>query len=68
MCICPRCTTKLVTMRAFTGMRIGEFPVIHETSDYIIVETRTNQLKFSKKTGRQVNAKKPAYANMIEAI
>lgn len=56
-----------VVMRAFTGMLIGVFKVVKKTKTYIAVETAKGQpLKFDKKTGIQMDAKNPKFANRIE--
>lgn len=56
-----------VVMRAFTGMLIGVFKIVKKTKTYIAVETSRGQsLKFDKKTGIQMDAKNPKFANRIE--
>ena len=56
-----------VVMRAFTGMLIGVFKIVKRTKTYIAVETSKGQpLKFDKKTGIQMDAKNPKFANRIE--
>lgn len=56
-----------VVMRAFTGMLIGVFKIAKKTKTYISVETARGQvLKFDRKTGIQVDAKNPKFANRIE--
>ena len=55
-----------VVMRAFTGMLIGEFKVVAETSEAITVETKKGELSFDKKTGIQLNPNNPKFANRIE--
>lgn len=56
-----------VVMRAFTGMLIGVFKIVKKTKTYISVETARGQsLKFDKKTGIQMDAKNPKFANRIE--
>ena len=56
-----------VVMRAFTGMLIGVFKIVKKTKTYIAVETARGQsLKFDKKTGIQMDAKNPKFANRIE--
>lgn len=55
-----------VVMKAFTGMLIGEFKVVAETSEVITVETKKGELSFDKKTGIQLNPNNPKFANRIE--
>lgn len=55
-----------VVMKAFTGMLIGEFKVVAETSEAITVETKKGELSFDKKTGIQLNPNNPKFANRIE--
>lgn len=56
-----------VVMRAFTGMLIGVFKIAKQTKTYIAVETADGKtLKFDKKTGIQMDAKNPKFANRIE--
>jgi hypothetical protein len=58
---------KVVMVKAFTGMPIGEFPITHETKTSIEVTTNKGDiLKFDRKSGAQMNAKNPKYANRIE--
>lgn len=52
---------------AFSGMPIGELEVIAETNTQIqLVTTKGLVLKFDRKTGLQLNAKNPKYANRVE--
>jgi hypothetical protein len=58
---------KKVLVKAFSGMPIGELPITQETPKYI--EVRTNKgitLKFDRKSGLQMNATNPKYANKID--
>lgn len=56
-----------VTVRAFTGMMIGEFEVVKETKTQLVVKTKKgDELKFDKKTGLQTNGNNPKFANRIE--
>lgn len=57
-----------VVLRAFTGMLIGEFKVVAETSEAITVETKKGELSFDKKTGIQLNPNNPKFANRIERM
>lgn len=55
-----------VVMKAFTGMLIGEFKVVAEDAEVIIIETKKGELSFDKKTGIQMNPNNPKFANRIE--
>lgn len=55
-----------VLMRAFTGMVIGVFKVIDENDKAIAVTTKKGKMWFSKRDGKQVNAKNKKFANQIE--
>ena len=55
-----------VVMRAFTGMLIGEFKVVAEDAEVIVIETKKGELSFDKKTGIQLNPNNPKFANRIE--
>ena len=57
-----------VVMKAFTGMLIGEFKVVAETSEAITVETKKGELSFDKKTGIQLNPNNTKFANRIERM
>lgn len=55
-----------VVMRAFTGMLIGVFKIQKETKTYIMVKAANGkEMKFDKKTGLELNAKNPRFANRI---
>lgn len=55
-----------VVVRAFTGMLIGVFKIAKQTKTYIMVKAvNGSELKFDKKTGLQLNAKNPRFANRI---
>jgi hypothetical protein len=59
---------KVVTVYAFTGMRIGELEVVSETEEEIVVKKGDGKkMKFDKKTGIQTDCKKPRYANRLQA-
>jgi hypothetical protein len=48
-------------------MPIGELPITAETKTTIEVQTSSGEhIKFDRKTGLQVNAKNPRFANKIE--
>lgn len=55
-----------VILRAFTGMLIGEFKVVAEDAEVIVIETKKGELSFDKKTGIQLNPNNPKFANRIE--
>lgn len=56
-----------VVMRAFTGMLIGVFKIAKQTKTQITVEAANGAtLKFDRKTGAQIGAKNPKFANRIE--
>lgn len=56
-----------VTVRAFTGMLIGEFEIAKETKKLLVVKTKKgDELKFDKATGLQTNGNNPKFANRIE--
>lgn len=57
-----------VVMRAFTGMLIGVFAISEQNDDTISVKTVDGKriMTFSRKTGIEINAKKPQFANRIE--
>ena len=55
-----------VVMKAFTGMVIGVFKIHKESKDTIYVKTQKGILGFNKKTGLQVAANNPKFANRIE--
>ena len=58
---------KKVTVKAFTGMMIGEFEVVKETKKLLVVKTKKgDELKFDKATGLQTNGNNPKFANRIE--
>lgn len=54
-----------VTMVTFTGMNLGQFVVDTCDDETIVVTTRKDNVAFSRKTGLQVDSKKPKYANRI---
>lgn len=57
-----------VVMKAFTGMLIGEFKVVAEDTEVIVIETKKGELSFDKKTGIQINPNNPKFANRIERM
>lgn len=57
-----------VILRAFTGMLIGEFKVVAEDAEVIVIETKKGELSFDKKTGIQLNPNNPKFANRIERM
>ena len=57
---------KTVNVRAFTGMLIGTFEVVKETSKTILVKTRKGKMKFDKDSGLQLDARNPKFANRID--
>ena len=57
-----------VVMKAFTGMLIGEFKVVAEDAEVIVIETKKGELSFDKKTGIQLNPNNPKFANRIERM
>ena len=55
-----------VEVRAFTGMVIGLFKVVKETKTKLgVVTAKGDKLIFDKKTGLQINANNPRFANRI---
>lgn len=57
---------KTVNVRAFTGMLIGTFEVVKETSKTITVKTHKGKIKFDKASGLQLDARNPKFANRID--
>ena len=56
-----------VIVRAFTGMLIGVFKIHKQTKTTLTVcKADGSELKFDKKTGKQIGAKNPRFANSIE--
>lgn len=62
------CGDEEVIVRAFTGMLIGVFAIYEQNADTISVKTIDGKrtMTFSRKTGIEINAKKPQFANRIE--
>lgn len=59
----------MVTLKAFTGMNLGQYPVLpshSDTTDVITIQTQKGILKFNAKTKLQLKAKNPKFANRIE--
>lgn len=54
-----------VVLKAFTGMIIGVFEVTKRTSKTVTVKTAKGELKFDAKTGIQIDASNPKFANRI---
>ena len=54
-----------VILKAFTGMVIGVFEITKKTSKTITVKTSKGELKFNAKTGAQLDAANPKFANHI---
>lgn len=56
-----------VIMRAFTGMYIGVYKIAKQTKTYVVIKTSNGtELKFDKKTGKQLGVENPRFANSIE--
>lgn len=55
-----------VLLMAFTGMIIGAFPVVESNSKTVVVKTNKGNLKFDAKTGIQIDANNPKFANRID--
>lgn len=55
-----------VTLKAFTGMIIGEFSISKMTKKVITIITGKGELTFDRSTLKQMNAKNPKFANRIE--
>ena len=57
----------VVTLLGFTGMNIGDFPVVEATKTELTIETKKGTLSFSRKTGKQLGLpeEKEKYANKI---
>ena len=53
-------------LMTFTGMVVGDYKILRYNKKYIEVETQKGVIRFSKETGKQVDAEKPKYANKIE--
>ena len=56
---------KTVTLLAFTGMIIGEYPIKSETATTITIETKHGDMEIDKATKLQVNAKNKNFSNRI---
>lgn len=59
---------QIVELNAFTGMKIGLFPVEFDTNvNTMYIWTKNNKLlTFDSHIGIQINAKNPRFANKIE--
>ena len=56
----------VVYMKGFTGMKLGEFPVIAANAKAVKIQKKDGtQMTFSKETGKQTDAKNEKYANSI---
>ena len=57
----------VVTLLGFTGMNIGNFPVVKATKTELTIETKKGLLTFSRKTGKQLGLpeEKERYANKL---
>ena len=57
----------VVTLLGFTGMNIGDFPVVKATKTELTIETKKGLLTFSRKTGKQLGLpkEKERHANKI---
>lgn len=57
----------VVTLLGFTGMNIGDFPVVKATKTELTIETKSGLLTFSRKTGKQLGlpVEKERHANKI---
>lgn len=56
-----------VVMRAFTGMLIGVFKIVEQTKKVISIELANGtHMDFDPKTGKELNAPNPRFANRIE--
>lgn len=50
---------------AFTGMSLGTFPIVSESKNVTIVQTKKGELSFNTKTGAQLDAKNPKFGNKL---
>lgn len=57
---------RVVNVRAFTGMLIGQFRVEAEDDFTVTVNTAKGNLKFDKRTGIQLNPNNVKFANRID--
>lgn len=56
-----------VIMRAFTGMFIGVFKIVEKTNEVITVKLADGTpMEFDANTGKELNARKPQFANKLE--
>lgn len=58
----------MVTMKAFTGMTLGEFEVVTIGSEIVIVATKKGEMAFDRNTGVQLHSNNPRFANKIERV
>lgn len=65
-----RVPEKVITVYAFTGMRIGDLEVVKETPKEVTVITADGkkEMVFDKKTGLQTNAKSARFANRLKPL
>lgn len=54
-----------IAVFAFTGMDLGNFPIVSKTAKITVVLTKKGELSFDTKTGAQLDAAKPKFANRI---
>ena len=55
-----------VIMCGFTGMKLGVYPVVKADTKVITIEKADgSEVEFDRKSGKQLNPKNPAYANII---
>lgn len=55
-----------VVLKAFTGMTIGVYPVVKKTKTSVSIKTKKGLMRFDAKTGQQIGASNPKFANRIE--
>ena len=56
---------KKAAVYAFTGMDLGMFEIVSKTAKITVVATKKGNLSFNTKTGEQLDAAKPKFANHI---
>ena len=55
-----------VIMCGFTGMKLGVYPVVKADAKIITIKKADgSEVEFDRKSGKQLNPKNPAYANII---
>jgi hypothetical protein len=56
-----------VTVFAFSGMVIGDLPIIDKTRNSVTLMTKSGgHLVFNSRTGKQTNPRNPKFANYIK--